>query len=941
MEERAVTLREDRKMMPRVSVVIPVYNSDKYLEKCLRSVLDQSIREIEIICVDDGSTDESIIILRKMANEDERIKIIQQENQFAGVARNTGLKNAVGEYVYFLDSDDYCDRKLLEFAINKAEETSADIVCFDHYVYDEKTEIKEIKRDVDFSIIKKSKNWFNYRNCPSRIMSIVNPVPWNKLYNKQFLDEWNLQFENLSTTNDITFAALSVACAKRITYINSPLITHRINVKSSITSKKKHNISNVLLACTRLYKKALSLPHYHLIEESVQRFVASNVKFAEENYIQDIDEKAEEFLCESEKMFSNLPLFFFFDKLRSSAPELYGYVQKKQTKRELLPYGFDIVVSLTSYSKRITTVSRTVRSLFDQNVIPNKIVLYLSETDFPNGFLDLPEDLNCLRGDLFEVRWTRDTKSYKKLVPALSDFEGEIIITVDDDLIFDNDMIQKLLEGYRRYPECIQCHRITGIEYRSMLDYRAVPESGLVYPKPSFLHKLCGGAGCLYPPYSLFPDVYDEEKFMRLAPTSDDIWFWLMGVLNGTKVNLIKNAKSRLEYVPMTQGSALCLLNDGNEGYFKDHFESILCEYPVLDELLKYENNTYTLEMQITHIEQSVSYRIGRRITAVPRAVRRFSNSCKKHGVLLAIKYNVFRYIQKKGKNVKKDYEYYCKLPKRKYKKELVEWYERATNQPIDLENPCTFNEKIQWLKLYDTTKEKTKLSDKYAVRNWIKETIGEKYLVPCIGVYKSVKEIDFENLPSRFVMKATHGSAWNIIVRNKREINSDDIESKFDKWLNRNFAFHYGLELQYKGIKPQIIVEEYISQLDGGLFDYKVHCFNGEPLYIQVIGDRDPITHTFWSNVYDFDWNLMWWSIGEFQKSPYVISKPTKLDKLYELSKKLSKTFKYVRTDFYIINDDILFGEMTFTPGSGFYKYGSRWNREIDLMLGNKISLR
>ena len=127
----------------------------------------------------------------------------------------------------------------------------------------------------------------------------------------------------------------------------------------------------------------------------------------------------------------------------------------------------------------------------------------------------------------------------------------------------------------------------------------------------------------------------------------------------------------------------------------------------------------------------------------------------------------------------------------------LKKWYKKRTGRELNLENPQTFNEKIQWLKLYDNSPLKTKLADKYLVRDWIKQEIGEEYLIPLLGVWNSFDEIDFDKLPEQFVLKANHGCAWNIIVKDKSKFDKAKAKKKFDKWMRRNYAYKAGLELQ------------------------------------------------------------------------------------------------------------------------------------------------
>lgn len=267
----------------------------------------------------------------------------------------------------------------------------------------------------------------------------------------------------------------------------------------------------------------------------------------------------------------------------------------------------------------------------------------------------------------------------------------------------------------------------------------------------------------------------------------------------------------------------------------------------------------------------------------------------------------------------------------------LVSYYKYYTGEILDLKNPQTFNQKIQWLKLFDRNKLKTVLADKYLVRDWIKEKLGSEYLVPLLGVYDSINEIKYEKLPNQFVIKANHGSGMNIIIKDKTIINIKNITLQFNKWLKQNHAFLFGLELQYKDIKPKIIIEEYIEQLDKNLLDYKIHCFNGEPRIIQVIGNRDYSSHSAEEAFFDTNWKPKELMYRTYKQYTILPNKPVNLDEMLHVARIISKEFIYVRVDLYNINSKIIFGEMTFTPMSGFGKW---LNPNDNLLVGKMIKL-
>ncbi|MBP9999066.1 MAG: glycosyltransferase [Proteobacteria bacterium] len=249
-------------------------------------------------------------------------------------------------------------------------------------------------------------------------------------------------------------------------------------------------------------------------------------------------------------------------------------------------------------------------------------------------------------------------------------------------------------------------------------------------------------------------------------------------------------------------------------------------------------------------------------------------------------------------------------------RQELSQWYKNITGRDLNLDNPQTFNEKIQWSKLYDSTPIKTKLADKFLVRKWVTRKIGKKYLIPLLGAYNYFDEIDFDKLPNQFVIKCNHGAGYNIVVKDKSQLDLKDARQKIDSWMSEDFAFKNGCELHYHNIKHKIIIEQLIENKScSDLNDYKFYCFGGKVKYIQVISERTLTSHKVC--FYDTKWKKQsWWDNDYYEGN---IKKPKNLSKMLKLASKLSKGFNFVRVDLYYLDtDEIYFGEMTFTPNSG-----------------------
>jgi len=270
-------------------------------------------------------------------------------------------------------------------------------------------------------------------------------------------------------------------------------------------------------------------------------------------------------------------------------------------------------------------------------------------------------------------------------------------------------------------------------------------------------------------------------------------------------------------------------------------------------------------------------------------------------------------------------------MPDKLYLKML---YRAETGKTLNLECPESYNEKLQWLKLYDRNPMYSKLVDKYTVRNYVSKKIGDEYLIPLIAVYDSVEEIEWESLPRQFVLKCTHGSGSNIICKDKNELNIKEVKKKLNNWMKKNW-YWFGREWVYKNVKPRIICEKYMVDESGTeLKDYKFFCFNGQTKLIQV--DFGRFTNHK-RNLYDTNWHLLDLSIKFPNDLQRDIEAPAKLKEMLSLASKLSSNFPHVRVDFYNVRGRIFFGEITFVHGSGFEKFTPP---SYDKILGNWINL-
>ena len=262
------------------------------------------------------------------------------------------------------------------------------------------------------------------------------------------------------------------------------------------------------------------------------------------------------------------------------------------------------------------------------------------------------------------------------------------------------------------------------------------------------------------------------------------------------------------------------------------------------------------------------------------------------------------------------NWEEYCL----KHSDAVMHRYKEMMGYAFDINNPETLAEKIQWLKIHDSTMLKTVCSDKYLVRSYCKQVLGNDYFVPLLGVYDSFDQIPFKTLPAQYVIKTNHGSHTNIIVNNG-QVDLNQIRRKLTEWLSNDWTW-WGFEFPYMLIDRKIIIEPFIGSTNKALTDYKIACFNGIPKYCQVMNGRR--SSSFHANYYDMNFipqpNIARLDIPADYTNIDV--KPHNWNQMKTIASKLAAQFKLVRVDFYEVDDVLYLGELTFFPAAGYLKY-------------------
>lgn len=262
--------------------------------------------------------------------------------------------------------------------------------------------------------------------------------------------------------------------------------------------------------------------------------------------------------------------------------------------------------------------------------------------------------------------------------------------------------------------------------------------------------------------------------------------------------------------------------------------------------------------------------------------------------------------------------------------------YYACMHEKLNLKNPRSFNEKLQWIKLYDRSPEYTQMVDKYEAKGYVADRIGKQYIIPTLGIWKHFDDIDFKLLPNQFVLKCTHDSGGLVICRDKNKLDLNAAKKKIEKSLSTNYYYN-GREWPYKDIKPRIIAEEYME--DNGskeLIDYKFYCFGGEPRFLYVSKGLEN-HQTARISFVTLDWKPATFGRSDYKPFEKLPNKPQNFEKMVELARELSKGYSFLRVDLYEINGRIYFSELTFSPNAGMMPFSPK---NYDYILGDMLIL-
>lgn len=537
------------------------------------------------------------------------------------------------------------------------------------------------------------------------------------------------------------------------------------------------------------------------------------------------------------------------------------------------------IISFTSYKDRLPYICDVIKSILNNTIKPYKIILNLYKDDVKYITRELHKLIYHNIVELYIC--DLDIRPHKKYYYTMLRYKDNPIITIDDDVIYPSDFIESLINSYKKYPNCVSGRRVHKIKYKNDGTIDLVKNWILSYNKiidPSFDITHSGVGGVLYPPDILKISEKCLPDILEYISVDDKYILYLEKYL-GIKTVYVPNNKNHPDPIKELIPTGLCY----TENEIGEYTKNDICINELINKRLinkkKFELNKFNYIPQFNQ----------------------FGNIINTDELKTAINIHANKMIGK-----------------------------------LNLDNPQLIYEKLNWLKIYDVSYLKSNCADKIKIHKYCKDKLGKDICIPIIKIYNSPDEIDLNELPNQFVLKCNHGYKMNIICKDKSLFNLEQAKIYCKKWLNYDFG-HETLQYQYSLIDRKCFIEEYMTNGDHGLTDYKIWCQNGIPYFIMVINDRFNGINKIHANVYDLNWNFIELGWRTFPSNKNLLDKkPKTFDKMIEYAKKLSEDFKFVRVDFYEINGQCYLGELTFTPDNGFFHF----NKDKEIELGNKLLL-
>lgn len=1011
---------------PLVSVIIPIYNEERFLKECLDSVLQQTISNIEVICIDDGSTDQSITILNEYAKKSKSIRVLYQQNQGAGAARNRGIQVAQGEYIAFMDSDDrYPDCYVLERLYNLAI-THGVKICGGSMQY-----LNQNGNPVPFYLNETNqKQVFHTEGVQDYSDYQFEYGYYRFIYRLDFLKENNIVFPLYRRFQDPPFMVRAMIAAKKFYAVTEPTYAYRKGHREVVWTEEK--VIGLMDGILDLLHVAMENGLMTLANSALRRVC---IDFSME-ISQELRRGSEEAKKRQNQMLEicrNMGELKHYESgiIRLCSEEMFDLIQKR---RNALQSEHSIKVSIIMPSLNVRPYIREcLESALNQTMKETEIICI--DAGSTDGTVEILQEyaekdsririihspvksygyqmnlgLDAANGEFFVILETDDwikplmceelyqlaQENYLDFIKSdRSSFVGDgdkreftylaafgpmelrkyywkiMNPQEDPEVFFAHNLTQTGLyrlsfvrENNIRYHETpgasyqdngffflSMCHaqRVMIIEKDYYMLRRDNPLSSVksiekvycICDEYDYIRKKLSEEPelekrfaqlCAYHrfknyewTYGRIDDKYKPEFLIRFA--SDYKKLMEDGEIDGRYYNMEESfrLKMLLDCSKAYQYHRDAVEHTEKRNHYKTKVERMIAPSNDPNACLTVDHLQYDLEC----VHKSVSFRIGRVMTFLPRYLRDMIKDYFFKASIASIGPAENQIV-----DVRRDYSCYSDMKSRHFFHEVCRWYDIKTNMHLNLNDTKLFNEKMQWLKLYDSTTLKMNATDKYLRREYVAARIGEEYLPPILGVWSKPSDIDFAELPDQFVLKANHGKGLTIVISDKLGVNWQEVYSQLDAWLNVNYAFDSGLNLHRMNIIRKIIAEPYLPYRDELPIEYQLICFNGKVKRIaaNITDSHGEIKQC----IYDENWNRLNHTMF-YPSANQRVDRPKLLPDLKTLAEKLAEPFAFVCVSFFCVDGRVVFESMEFMPQDGIVD----WEQEqLNRSYGDMIRL-
>ena len=572
-----IIIRSGENKLPKLLVIIPCYNQAQYILDAVNSVKESSFKDVEIIVINNGSTDISKENFDKLLVGYDNLKIIHQGNLGVCKARNSGIDAASGEYILPLDADDKIAPTYIEQAVK---------------ILDANENIGVVYCEAEYFGAKSGK--LNLKPATVKNMLTQNRIFATSMFRKSdFTKFGGYKPDGELGCEDWDLWLSFIENGYEIYQIPEILFYYRKHPNTRTEEALKFHKylkirKNIIKSHKELYKK-----YFWQIILPMAFFITKNGAYNIKTYIINFKKILRRIYYKAAINVFNL----YPDIKRINKTKLQEVIDTflKSDEKRAAETAEGIIVSMTSIPDRMYDIHYAIFSIITQSIKPEKFILYLGKDKFPNGEADIPEQVLAFKPYGLEFRFVEDVRSFTKLIPALEEFPDKTIVTADYDIFYETDWLKNLIETHKKYPEDIIVHKHKNIKLDS--ESKPLPYRNWTDKKEkdaAFSNLLMGVGGVLYPANSLYKDVNKKNLFLSLCPTNDDIWFYAMAVLNGTKIRISENSMANLTIVNIERE-----LNLNNEPtLYKSNrvcqndiqFNNILGYYENLKELYERKN---------------------------------------------------------------------------------------------------------------------------------------------------------------------------------------------------------------------------------------------------------------------------------------------------------------------------------------------------------------